>query len=219
MERGRGWWSSRYKQNIVEFDRMWRLAAVGWAKREIDDNTHEILYTSEVDVCVVNGKTGSERRPVRIARNLLDWADYVIAHNAKFDVGKLRAKFVEYELDPPANYEVICTYNITRPMGFPSKKLDDLANFLNLPQRKLPTGGKDTWMAAEEGDPDALQIMGEYNACDVEILIALYDRVAKYSTKLTKPVVKSVVPEGAQVSPKTGVLGVRAQRALLSKLV
>lgn len=194
--------TSRWKQNIVEFDEMWRVASIAYQKLEIGESGER--HFGEINAMARSGARGAERPLVRLVRNLFDWADLVVAHNAKFDVGKMRAKFVEYQLSPPSGYQVFCTYNATRSMGFPSKKLDDLGHFLGL-GRKVPTLGKDTWGQAYDGDDDALELLQRYNIGDVELLVLLYDRLRPYVAPGGRPVIRGIVPNEAPeniLSPK-----------------
>jgi DNA polymerase III epsilon subunit-like protein len=64
--------------------------------------------------------------------NLLNQADYVIAHNGrKFDCGKINARFIQHDMLPPSPYRIIDTLEIARKsFNFTSNKLQYLADAL-----------------------------------------------------------------------------------------
>ncbi len=211
MDDARLWMSSRYNQNIQVINKMWTLASIAWIARQLDKDGVPISPDTKVEVHTASGNTRQERDLVAKSRELFHWADLIVAHNAKFDVGKIRWKFIQFDMKPPISYRVECTYHMSRKLGASSKKLNDLCKELGLSE-KLPTQGIDTWMASESGGSEALAVMAKYNAHDVEMLRDLYDRIAHHCTREATPVITGIA--GPHVSPITGVLGVRAFRAL-----
>lgn len=101
---------------------------------------------------------------------LLDEADIIVAHNAKkFDVKKLKTRFILNNLLPPSPYMVIDTLEQTRKIfGFTTNKLDYLGKLL-LEKQKLETNLQ-LWKDCDNGDPIALKRMLGYNENDVFLL-------------------------------------------------
>jgi DNA polymerase III epsilon subunit-like protein len=112
---------------------------------------------------------------IRVAWELLDEADVVIAHNGKqFDIKKLNTRFLLHGLTPPAPYAVLDTKLIARRyFGFTSNKLDELSRQLDK-ERKLTHTGKKLWFDCMEGDEKAWRLMGKYCKQDVLLLEKKY---------------------------------------------
>lgn len=108
---------------------------------------------------------------------LFDEADIIIGHHAKaFDIKKMNAQFIKYELDPPSRYKVIDTRQIAKRVGlFPTNKLDHLGEFMG-EGRKKDTGGYDLWTRCMNGDLKAFKQMASYNKQDVVLLEKIYLR-------------------------------------------
>jgi len=113
----------------------------------------------------------------RIVENLwrvLNEADIVIAHNGeKFDIPKIKARFLIHGLPPTTFYQQIDTKKVAlKEFGFSSNKLEALA-------RTFGIEGKDEtdfnlWVACLQGNEEALKYMETYNRKDVEVLEAVY---------------------------------------------
>lgn len=113
----------------------------------------------------------------RIVTNLwkvLNEADIVIAHNGeKFDIPRIKARFLVHGLPPTTFYQQIDTKKVAkREFGFSSNKLEALARTFGI------DGKSDTdfnlWAACLDGNDQALKYMEEYNRHDVEILEEVY---------------------------------------------
>jgi hypothetical protein len=115
-------------------------------------------------------------------RNLLDEADVVIAHNGdRFDLPKCASRVLVHGGKPPSPYKTIDTLKISRrQFRFESNKLDDLCRILGIGS-KLKHTGFDLWKRCMEGDERAWRIMRRYNAHDVDLLEALYDRIKPWA--------------------------------------
>lgn len=109
---------------------------------------------------------------------LLDEADYVVAHNGKkFDVRILNARFALHGLPPPSPYTVIDTLLLARKtFKFTSNRLDDLAQALGVGQKVSTDFG--LWKAiVERQDRKAFDKMVVYNKQDIRILEGVYDKL------------------------------------------
>jgi len=121
-----------------------------------------------------------DKRIIESIWQFLDKADIVIIHNARFDVRKLNARFMYYQIPPPSPYKVIDTLLVMRKEAlFSSNKQDELAKKFNI-RRKVEHEGYDLWVKCYYGDPQALLTMEEYNKGDVMGLEELYLTIRPY---------------------------------------
>lgn len=106
---------------------------------------------------------------------LLDYADFIIAHNGKrFDNKKIRAKLKDLGFPPPSPYKVIDTLSIARrEFNFSSNKLDFLSQHFGF-GGKQDTGGIQLWIDCMNGDEEAWETMIQYCENDVCILEEIY---------------------------------------------
>lgn len=117
---------------------------------------------------------GTQEAMLWKAWNLLDRAEYVIAHNVSFDTKMLNAFFITNGLPKPSPYRIIDTLRIARQnFRFDSNKLDSLGKFLGV-GRKVDHTGIALWMDCYKGDTDAWRHMIEYNVQDVLLLEDVY---------------------------------------------
>ena len=113
-----------------------------------------------------------DKRIMQSMYDLLNKADIVVAHNGKkFDLPKLKLRFLIHGFPPPAPYQLIDTLDVwKREFGSNSNRLDYLNGVvLGLP-RKVETGGFTLWVDCYNGNKQALATMLEYNMNDVDIL-------------------------------------------------
>lgn len=121
--------------------------------------------------------------------DLLDEADFVIAHNGKrFDLKKIRARMVTRGFKPYSPVRVIDTLEIAKSeFAFTSNKLLYLTRLLCKKHQKsshAKFAGHSLWKEFIKGNPEAIQEMREYNIIDVVSLQELYDIIAPWSSKL-----------------------------------
>jgi hypothetical protein len=112
---------------------------------------------------------------VRLAHALLDEADVVVHYNgARFDIPHLNREFISQGLTPPSPYkQVDLLRTVKRQFRFPSNKLDYVCQALELGAKTQHTGHQ-LWVDCLSGDPDAWELMQEYNEHDVVITEKLY---------------------------------------------
>ncbi len=115
-----------------------------------------------------------DSRILRSLWKLMDEADIIIAHNGdKYDIPKIKTRFLLNEIDPPSFYKQIDTLKVARKeFGFSSNRLNYLAKFLGV-DTKFETNFN-LWKRCREGNPEALREMERYNVQDVEVLEAVY---------------------------------------------
>lgn len=112
---------------------------------------------------------------------LLDDADFVIAHYAVFDTGWCNNRFAYYGMKPPSPYTVICTKKIlSRYFSMPSNSLDASTSYFKL-ERKLDTEGMRLWNRCVHGDVSGFRDMLTYNEGDITALVDLYNKIKPFA--------------------------------------
>jgi uncharacterized protein YprB with RNaseH-like and TPR domain len=121
--------------------------------------------------------------------HLLSEADICVSHNgARFDHKKLNARFIKHGLQPLNHYRVFDTLKIARKhFAFTSNKLADLAKFLECDiqkssHQKFP--GFSLWDECMKGNQEAFAEMEAYNKTDVDVLIAVFNKLAPWEPSL-----------------------------------
>lgn len=125
-------------------------------------------------------KEADDERLVLEMWSLFDKADVLIAHNGKnFDIKKVNASFLKYNMNPPSPYKVIDTLAIARKkFNLPFKNLDFLCQYLNVPYQKVKHEGMGLWVRCLNGDVEALSEMKHYNLGDIHTLRSVYKRLS-----------------------------------------
>lgn len=126
-------------------------------------------------------KTGNDERIVKSLWELLNQADYVVAHNGdSFDMKKSKTRFLKYGLPIPDYHKTIDTLKVVKKhFKISSNKLDYVCKFIGL-KGKIQTGGVDLWDKCEAGDAKALDKMSRYCDNDVRILEKLFLKLINY---------------------------------------
>lgn len=160
-----------FKQNIAinQIVTDWEIMMVGY--KWLGDKASNIITAREH---WTQGRGDSLEELVLNAWALLNEADILVCHNVKFDDKKLKAKFSEYGLPPPAPYKKVCTLQIAKSQfGHSSNKLDYLAKKLT-DEGKIETGGMQLWIDCLAGKEEAWNHMEDYCKRDVDVLEGLY---------------------------------------------
>lgn len=115
---------------------------------------------------------------------MINEADAVIAHNGdRFDLRKIRARWIVRNQDLPSPWVSIDTLKITqREFGFSSHKQEYITKFLKLSE-KLDTEYQ-MWIDCEGGNQKALDKMFKYCRGDVVGLEDMFLRIRKYAHSL-----------------------------------
>ena len=159
----------KWEQNVLGFEKEWELLCVGYK------------WLGETVQVAARPNFKNEKALVTFAWKLLDKADVVIAHNGKaFDLKKLNAKFVYYDMGPPSPYRTVDTLLIARKyFAFNGNKLGDLGPHLNL-GAKIDHIGFKLWLGCIKGDMNSWRTMIRYNKQDVNLLEKVYKRFLPY---------------------------------------
>ena len=112
----------------------------------------------------------------------LDQSDTIVCHNAKFDDGWIRGRFLQEGMPLPSPYKVVCTYRGLAGYSMNSKRLDYLSETL-VGTNKLKTSWS-LWDRCSDGEIEAFEEMLEYNKGDIyATLFQIYLRTAAYYPK------------------------------------
>jgi hypothetical protein len=130
--------------------------------------------------CIGLKWAGERKVTVLSERDALDEADAVVGFNHEnFDMAKMRGQFALLGLDfpkPPTNIDIFKT---VRKMGFPSSKLDYIAQAFEIGQ-KVKHPGFEMWSDVLKGCPKAQKKMAKYCAGDVRLTEEVYYRLRPY---------------------------------------
>lgn len=139
-----------------------------WAAKWL--GTEEVMFDSSF-------QSGHKTMLNRIHR-LLNEADAVVHyHGTKFDIPTLNKEFVIHEMNPPAPYKQIDLLKVAKKeFKFPSNKLSYVAEALGVGQ-KVKHIGHELWIRCMSKDPEAWEMMKEYNMGDVILLEKVYYRL------------------------------------------
>lgn len=156
----------KYEQNAIRQLRGWEILSFAW--KELSKGKTKCIARPDF-------RDKSDKKITREIWKIVDGADAVITQNGdRFDIPKLRAKFVAHKLPPTRPFKSIDTKKIAKAhFGFFSNSLNDIAQDLGL-GAKLETGGFELWEGCIAGDPAAWRKMRRYNMHDVVLLERVY---------------------------------------------
>lgn len=142
------------------------------------------LFEEEIISSRLSPKEALNKDDKRIIKNiwkLFDEADIIIAHNGdRFDIAKLKARFLKHELGEPSPYKTIDTLKVARKeFRLTSNKLDYICEYTGV-DKKLDTGGFELWKRCINGEEEALREMSTYCENDVRILEQMYFKLRPY---------------------------------------
>jgi DNA polymerase elongation subunit (family B) len=124
----------------------------------------------------------SEQGLLRMLIALLNEADAVVIHNARFDLGTIQHRMLAYGMGKIPTVKVIDTLQLARKyLKLRSNKLEAIAKYFKLSD-KMQNEGITLWIKTQSGDLDAMQTMLEYNEKDVEALRDVYRTFQPLST-------------------------------------
>jgi hypothetical protein len=167
-----GYTWGKYDQTVIEPLRGWEL--LSFAYKELGRGKAKCVARPDF-------RDKTEASLVKAVWKILNAADVIVAHNGdRFDLPKLRAKFVEHGLPPTTPFKTIDTKKIAKAhFGFYSNSLNDIARDLGLGQ-KLQTGGFELWKGCIAGNPASWRRMRRYNIWDVILLEKVYQKLKSW---------------------------------------
>ena len=171
-----------YEQNILKVIDDWFV--LSFAGKFSDEE--EYRYFDQRDENPIQ----NDRKLIEECHKILMDADILVSHNGdKFDIKKLNARFIKYDLPPVNHYKSIDTLKIARRFfSFTSNKLSDLANYLGCENKKSTHSkfpGFSMWDECLKGNKDAFSEMCDYNKKDVGVLIDVYNKLAKWDSSIS----------------------------------
>ena len=159
-----------WKQNVGINQIISDWFCISWSAKWLFEESvlSDVLKPSEV-------RKENDKRIMKSIWALINEADVVIAHNGnKFDLRKLKTRFLKHGLGKPSPYQSIDTLlHARKQFAISSNRLDYLGEFLGL-GRKLETGGFELWDSCMSGDKEALERMVTYCNQDVLLLESVY---------------------------------------------
>lgn len=132
-------------------------------------------WIGDDEIVFFSGYHNGHKKMLKSIHKLIDEADAVVHFNGtKFDMPTLNKEFLLYDLAPPAPYKQIDLLRTARgQFRFPSNKLDYIAQALGL-GKKVKHIGHELWIRCMQDDPEAWEMMKEYNIQDVVLLEKVY---------------------------------------------
>lgn len=175
-----GYHWGRWDQNISGVQVISESYLLSWAARWLDSD--EVMYDS-----LPQHKKRYKQEPqndIEIVKSLsavMNQADIMVAHNGdKFDIKWLRKQLVMHGLPNISTQRTVDTLKVAkRYFNFPSNRLDELAVYLGLDNRKIKTDFN-LWKDCIKGDKGAWSQMVDYNIQDLEPLAEVYLRLRPY---------------------------------------
>ena len=110
----------------------------------------------------------NDKELIKFFAPIIDSADIVVAHNGdKFDLTVFNTRLLHHGFNPVADCRSFDTKKLAKnKFHFPSNKLDDIADFLEI-GRKVSHTGKNMWLGCEKGVKEDWRLMKKYNKQDV----------------------------------------------------
>lgn len=172
-----GWQMFNQNFSVDQIAEDWSI--LSYSAKWLDSD--EVIYSD------VTEKTEDEI--LQELHDLLDEADFAIAHNGKrFDLKKIRARMITRGFQPYSPVRIIDTLEIAKTeFAFTSNKLLYLTRLLCKKTQKSDHGkfsGHMLWKEFLKGNPEAIEEMRHYNIIDVVSLQELYLIMAPWSSKL-----------------------------------
>lgn len=160
----------------------------------------------------LESRTDDDRNLLIKFRDVLDEADFVVAHNGKkFDIPLITTRFVINDIKPPSPYKVIDTLVVAKKeMRFRRNSLAHLAEVLGCQHKKLSHSkypGFKLWSECLKGNEEAWSEMRLYNEYDVIVLEEVYKKLRPYYS--THPNVTTADDPTSMACPKCGSIHIR----------
>jgi uncharacterized protein YprB with RNaseH-like and TPR domain len=172
-----------YDQNVGlnQIDRDWFV--LSYSARFLDED--KIHYMDQRH----SNPVEDDRMLMEGIHHLISEADILLTHNGdKFDIKKLNARFIYFNLDPITPKQSIDTLKIARRLfSFTSNKLEYIAKFLGCTEKSKHSEfvGFSMWSECLKGNKKAFEEMELYNKQDVETLIEVYNKLIRYDSSIS----------------------------------
>lgn len=130
----------------------------------------------------------NDKELIEWAYNEMKKASLIVGHNViKFDLPKLKLKFMKHGLSPLPKVPVKDTLRMARQYGFFSKSLDSLAKEMGL-EGKEEMGVAELWKKCYEGKNDKKwwPLYKKYNKRDVELDRLIYRKLVSWEPNMPR---------------------------------
>lgn len=139
-----------------------------------------LRWSNEKRAKVYSDWQHGHRQMLETVHSALCQADAVATYNgASFDLPKLQGEFLLAGLPPPPPPTQIDLYKAIKRLGFICNKLDYIAPLLGLGS-KVKHEGLELWLSVMDGCSKAQAKMARYCAGDVDLTVAVYEKVRAY---------------------------------------
>lgn len=174
-------WRAWGDQRALKIEEDWKVLGIAYAW---NDNPVVPVYPTAKNRAKPGYYRKWDKQVTKQTWKLFDDADIVIAHNGdRFDIKKMRAKFIEHGLPPHSPILTIDTKKIaSREFGFSMNNLDHLGQHFGF-GNKLHHSGLQMWFNCMDGVPAAWDEMEEYNVIDTELLRKIYKHMRPWDTR------------------------------------
>lgn len=172
----------RWKENIGQDQAITESYVLSWSAKWLGDDA--VISDNLTAHNNYEQDREDDSAIIQSLANLINEADFVIAHNGKgFDMPVLRTRMAYHGMPPLNPVYVIDTYIIAkREFRLPSYSLDNIAEYFGL-GRKLSHSGFKLWRGVVENDPECWDIMVRYNEQDVILLEKVYYKIRAWDTR------------------------------------
>lgn len=124
---------------------------------------------------------GNDKRICAVLYALIETANVIIGHNIdRFDLPVIKSRTIINKMEPLKKVKTIDTLKLAKQMRFQSNRLGSLGVALGEGD-KASHSGISTWIGCLAGNKESLNEMLQYNIQDVDLLYAVYHRLAPHS--------------------------------------
>lgn len=174
----------RWQQNVGQSQVIQDSFMLTWSAKWLGDS---VVHTDSIHRHHSGAECGKHQNDFEIVCSLYDMlceADIIIHQNGdRFDFPTLNARLAYHGLRPVSPTKMVDTLKIARSQfRFPANRLDSLASYLGIDQRKIKTDF-DLWARCMRGEVDAFEEMVRYNEQDVHVLEQVYLRLRPWDTR------------------------------------
>ena len=169
----------RWKQNIGPHAIIREGYILCWAAKWLGEK--KIHQDSLFDYEGYSEDPTNDIEIVHSLRELMEEADIIMAYNGDgFDCKWLNAQLAKHRLPPISPQKTIDPLKYCkRQFRFPSNRMDEVAKYLGIEQRKDPMVFED-WVGCMNGDPDSWAKMTRYCGQDLKVMEDVYEIIKPY---------------------------------------
>lgn len=172
-----GWTYGIWQVNVLRVEK--NPIIMSYSYMWYEDGGENVIHHERISQKDLNN--WSDKKLAIKLRDLFIKADVVIAHNAnRFDNKVANGAFLRNNLTPPSPYKTVDTLMVARSVAkFNSNSLDSLGQLFGLGE-KSEVKHSSLWYKCLGGCKESWKLMETYNNQDVEILVALYEKLRPY---------------------------------------